>query len=239
MKRILLLIFIASSAQLISAQIGPELTLEYTTHDRGIISHMGNGLFKFPYTNTGDKPLIITVKSSCGCLVPSYRNTPLPPGETDTIYGKYATTRLGLINKSLTVQSNDTENPTIVLRIKGVVLEDSLHFGFTELNDKKYTNYFYRSGINLGSLTSDSVAFQVQNFNPHRSFLDFSELKSFTILVKTNEEFSPIEKLFLEPDEQAILMFVKNKDILIEGYGRVEEVIKIPSRELKLSAYMK
>lgn len=220
------------------AQTGARLTLDYTVHDRGIVTFKGDGLFKFPYTNTGDKPLIIlTVKSSCGCLIGSWRREPLPPGETDTIYGKYATTRIGPINKSLTVQSNDNENPNILLRIKGVVVDDSLRFGFTKLDDKKHTHYPNHSVLGLGSLTSDSVAFQIQNFNPFDSYLDFSEFQFLSIYMMTDEGFAPVQKLFLKTNEEVIIIVVLEKRELMKEARRIEEVIRLPTRELKLSVY--
>jgi len=101
----------------------PKITFERTVDDKGVIYESDKGLFKFPFQNTGDAPLIISsVKSSCGCLVPYWNKQPVLSGNWDTIYGKYDTKRLGPINKSLTVQCNDTSLPTSVLRIKGEVL---------------------------------------------------------------------------------------------------------------------
>ncbi|MFI1772094.1 DUF1573 domain-containing protein [Thalassobellus citreus] len=91
--------------------------------DYGSIEQKANGERIFTFTNTGKSPIIISkVKTSCGCTVPSYSKTPILPGETSNITIKYATSRIGAFNKTITVTSNASE-PNKILRIKGVVLK--------------------------------------------------------------------------------------------------------------------
>jgi hypothetical protein len=45
------------------------------------------------------------------------------PGETSVIDVKYATNRIGPINKSVTITSNAVNTPTKVVRIKGKVVK--------------------------------------------------------------------------------------------------------------------
>ena len=66
--------------------------------------------------------LISNVQSSCGCVVGSGPREPIPPGGKNVIKVKYDTKRVGSINKTVTVTTNDPLNPTIVLAIKGNVL---------------------------------------------------------------------------------------------------------------------
>lgn len=103
---------------------GAHIEFETEVIDYGTISQNADGLREFKFTNTGKEPLIISnAKGSCGCTVPSWPKHPINPGETETIKVKYATNRIGPINKSVTVQSN-ADNATIVLRIKGNVVEE-------------------------------------------------------------------------------------------------------------------
>lgn len=103
---------------------GPEIEFEKVVHDYGEVPYNGNGECEFRFTNTGNEPLIIQKpKSSCGCTVPSWPKEPILPGESDVIKVTYKTTRVGAINKSVTVTSNAKTNGTVVLRIKGKVLE--------------------------------------------------------------------------------------------------------------------
>ena len=103
---------------------GPEIEFEKLVHDYGEIPYNGNGECEFRFTNTGNEPLIIQKpKSSCGCTIPSWPKEPILPGESDAIKVTYRTNRVGAINKSVTVTSNAKTNGTVVLRIKGKVLE--------------------------------------------------------------------------------------------------------------------
>lgn len=102
---------------------GAEMTFETEVIDYGTINQNADGVRIFKFTNTGNQPLIISnARGSCGCTVPTWPKKPINPGEEGEIKVKYATNRLGPINKSVTVSSNATE-PTKVLRIKGNVIE--------------------------------------------------------------------------------------------------------------------
>jgi len=92
-------------------------------HDYGTITKGANGLCYFVFTNTGKEPLIIEkATSSCGCTVPKTPDQPILPGAKDSISVKYDTNRVGVINKTVTVMSNASNNPTI-MRIKGNIIE--------------------------------------------------------------------------------------------------------------------
>mgnify|MGYP002522039073 CR=1 FL=1 len=105
-------------------QMGPEIEFEKVVHDYGDVPYNGNGECEFRFTNTGTEPLLVQKpKSSCGCTIPSWPNEPILPGESDVIKVTYRTNRAGNINKTVTVTSNAVKNSTVVLRIKGRVLE--------------------------------------------------------------------------------------------------------------------
>ena len=121
---IMLLMAGAAKAQDAKTQSGPEIEFEKTVHDYGDVPYNGNGECEFRFTNTGTEPLLIQKpKSSCGCTIPSWPNEPILPGESDVIKVTYKTNRVGQINKTVTVTSNALKNSTVVLRIKGRVLE--------------------------------------------------------------------------------------------------------------------
>lgn len=102
---------------------GPEIEFEKLVHDYGDVQYNGNGECEFRFTNTGNEPLILQKpKSSCGCTVPTWPKEPILPGESDVIKVTYKTTKVGAINKTITVTSNAKTNATVVLRIKGTVL---------------------------------------------------------------------------------------------------------------------
>ncbi len=100
----------------------PVMTFESEVVDYGTIEQNADGVRYFTFTNTGKEPLIISnARGSCGCTVPTWPKQPIKPGETAKIKVKYATNRIGVINKSVTITSNASE-PTKVIRIKGKVL---------------------------------------------------------------------------------------------------------------------
>lgn len=101
---------------------GPMISLNKEVHDYGVIEQNANGTCEFIVTNTGDQPLIISkCKGSCGCTVPKCETAPIAPGATSVITVKYATERLGPINKTVTITSNAVNAPTKIIRIKGEV----------------------------------------------------------------------------------------------------------------------
>jgi len=94
-----------------------------TIIDYGTIKQNTNGERVFIFTNTGKAPIVITkVKGSCGCTVATKPKNPIMPGETAEIKVKYATNRLGVFSKTVTVNSN-AKAGTVVLRIKGTVIK--------------------------------------------------------------------------------------------------------------------
>jgi len=107
----------------VNAQVaGAEVSFDKEVHDYGTVKQGGNGECEFKFTNTGSEPLIISdAKGSCGCTVPEWPKTPIKPGESASIKVKYDTKRVGPINKTVTVTSNASTEPTKTLRIKGTV----------------------------------------------------------------------------------------------------------------------
>ncbi|MBJ6368134.1 DUF1573 domain-containing protein [Snuella sedimenti] len=99
------------------------LSFETEEIDYGTIQQNANGERTFKFTNTGKAPIVITnVKTSCGCTVPSYAKTPILPGDSSEIKIKYATNRIGIFKKTITIISNASESSK-TLRIKGEVLK--------------------------------------------------------------------------------------------------------------------
>lgn len=128
MKNLVLIATLLFSVVLAGAQNekkvnGPEISFQKTTHDYGTIYVNGDGTYNFEFTNTGNEPLILSKpRSSCGCTVPTWPKEPILPGETNTIKVTYNTRKAGPFNKTVTVYSNAKNKSTILLRIKGKVV---------------------------------------------------------------------------------------------------------------------
>ncbi len=95
------------------------LKLDSDVVDYGTMDQGGEPLRVVKFTNTGTEPLIISgAKGSCGCTVPNWPKDPIMPGESSQIEVRYDTKRVGAINKTITVTSNDPAGKHII-RVTG------------------------------------------------------------------------------------------------------------------------
>jgi hypothetical protein len=94
----------------------PELAFDAGSVERGTeIKH------DFVIKSTGTNDLTIDAKPGCGCTVVDYAKV-VKPGESGTISAAVHTTNFkGAITKSITVTTNDPENPRFTLAIKANV----------------------------------------------------------------------------------------------------------------------
>ena len=132
MKKVLFTLFLAFTAvfamnranaqDAAQPQSGAKIEFNKETHDYGEVKYGGNGTCTFTFTNTGTEPLVISnARGSCGCTVPEWPKNPIAPGEKGVITVRYDTKRPGAINKTVTIQSNASNTPTFILKIKGNV----------------------------------------------------------------------------------------------------------------------
>ena len=121
-KNLLLLIFLVFSIYS-KGQNSAFVTFDSLTINYGKILQGENGTVDFKFTNTGDRDLKINkVRSSCGCTIPKKPDSLIAPGVSDLIKVKYDTERIGIINKTIIVNSN-AANGTVILKITGEVLD--------------------------------------------------------------------------------------------------------------------
>lgn len=100
----------------------PVIFFESFVYDYGTLMAGADGECEFVFKNKGKEPLILTnVVSSCGCTVPEWPREPIMPGKTGVIKVSYNTSRVGEINKTITVLSNAT-TASVRLQIKGNVV---------------------------------------------------------------------------------------------------------------------
>ena len=113
-------VFAASQAQSIN---NPQLVFKTDTHDFGEVKQGTETIYEFVFENKGSTPLIISnVEKQCGCTTPEWTYKPIKPGEKGVIIVKYDSNRIGPFNKSVTVHSNDSDNPQLILKIRGNVI---------------------------------------------------------------------------------------------------------------------
>jgi Protein of unknown function (DUF1573) len=77
----------------------------------------------YEFTNTSDKPVLITnVQGSCGCTATDYSKESIIPGKTATIKATYNASNVGAFTKTVTVTTTADVTPK-VLTFKGVVID--------------------------------------------------------------------------------------------------------------------
>ncbi|MBL0742231.1 DUF1573 domain-containing protein [Chryseolinea lacunae] len=93
------------------------------TFDFGKIAANKPVTHEFTFTNTGEEPLVITsVQASCGCTVTEYSKDPIPHGAQGFVRATYNAARVGVFNKTVTVNANTAES-AVQLVITGEVVE--------------------------------------------------------------------------------------------------------------------
>jgi len=99
------------------------MTFEAMEVDYGTIKQHGEPLRTLSFTNTGTEPLVIkNARGSCGCTVPKWEKEPIMPGETSVLEVRYATNRLGKINKTIKITTNEGGDPHVI-KVLGKVLK--------------------------------------------------------------------------------------------------------------------
>ncbi|MBE0639852.1 MAG: DUF1573 domain-containing protein [Bacteroidales bacterium] len=103
--------------------VGPKASWEAQIVDLGEVTFRVSKDAEFKLTNTGNQPLLITsAKASCGCTNLRYSEEPILPGKTAIMAVTFNGTGNGPFRKSITVQTNDSQTPT-VLQITGTVIK--------------------------------------------------------------------------------------------------------------------
>ena len=99
------------------------ITFDKTTIDYGTVKANSDGNKVFTFTNTGDKPLIISnVQPVCGCTASDWTKEPILPGKKGEVKVHYNTANLNAFKKTIDVFSNDPKSGRVTLYIQGTVV---------------------------------------------------------------------------------------------------------------------
>lgn len=163
MKKIFVILFVFSSLSVFSQQKEATASWSKTRHNFGEVKEEGGNVkHKFTFTNTGDKPVVITnVHASCGCTSSDYTKNPVLPGKTGYVEASFNPLhRPGTFTKTLSVTTN-TSSPNTILYITGNVLPrpktkaDIYPRKIGELNFK--TNHLAFANTVVGKIKTDSI----------------------------------------------------------------------------------
>ncbi len=102
---------------------GPRISFATPIHDFGQIKGGDTVKYTYVFTNIGDRLLEVTnVQASCGCTTAGDWTRKVEPGQTGSIPIQFNSGSFtGQVGKSITVTCNDTNQPTVVLQIKGTI----------------------------------------------------------------------------------------------------------------------
>lgn len=101
----------------------PVMTFEEKEFNFGTIKQGEVVEYDFKYKNTGESDLIIVkMKGSCGCTVPSWDKQPIKPGESGTFHVRFNSKgKRNKQNKTVTITCNTATGKEVVY-VKGEVI---------------------------------------------------------------------------------------------------------------------
>jgi len=102
----------------------PGLQFEYLHHDFGKADEGASVEMEFPFINTSSDIITVTnVKASCGCTAAQLQKKTFAPGEGEAIKSTFNTKdRTGTQHKTITVTTDDEDNPVYRLSFRGDVI---------------------------------------------------------------------------------------------------------------------
>jgi len=196
MKRFFLILIFAFSGASIFAQ--PSMKISSGEHDFGKFKEeAGKQKYDFVVMNTGNQPLVIkNIVASCGCTLPEWTKSPIPPKGTGKISAIYdPVNRPGPFNKTLSVYTNSKPELTVLV-IKGEVIPrektveelfifpvgpvrfESNHLAFTNTkkNEKKIRT------MQVMNTSSEPARIEFENVPPHL------EIKANPLILKPGQK---------------------------------------------------
>jgi hypothetical protein len=95
----------------------PKIAVDKMKMDAGDVWRGEQAHYVFMVKNTGDAPLEIEAKPTCGCTIANYDKVIPPKGEGKIEANMATATFRGKVTKGIEVKSNDVENPTMSLQL--------------------------------------------------------------------------------------------------------------------------
>lgn len=130
MKRFLFLVSILLITN-IAAYSQAQILFDTMSQDLGYLLWRNPVTVKYSFTNTGDKPLVISnVTVSCGCMVADWTKQPVPVGGKGYVEATFDTEAIGQFYKEVGVYCNASNLP-IYLDFSGEVTASPKDYSFT------------------------------------------------------------------------------------------------------------
>ena len=177
----------------------------------------------FVLKNEGDLSLEIrNVRPSCGCTVANISQNTIPPGGQAEV-----TTRLSLRgrhgeqHKTISVESNDPKQPTLVLSLEGTAVEEM----------RVQPNQLFFGRITTDSTVTGAVEITVQSTNAVNVIRSSSNTSNFTVTTES------------APDGRSIRVLIATQPPLSRGTLRANVRVetdhpKYPAMDIAVSAFV-
>ena len=184
---IILMLTSLSFAQLLQ----PKLALQQTSYDFGDIKQGDVVSHDFILSNSGGDMLTISnVTASCGCTAAAPEKKELAPGESTNLKVSFnSARRQGKQHKTVTVFSNDPQNPEMKLTITGVVVLPGQN------SNNPAVIYFPETQHDFGKVNEGGkVDYTFRFVNKGESVLKIKDIKTScgcTAALVSNDSLSP------------------------------------------------
>jgi hypothetical protein len=159
----------------------PKLEISSTLLDFGEVWQGEPVAGEFTVRNVGTAPLTLSIKSSCGCAAATVPKSELAPGEQDSFRITYDTLRRrGKASQQVTLLTNDPDQPTVVIHVRGNV-------------KPLYVTDPPEEGLVFHGLTTDQVATRKLRFESRYDGPLYLKLKEGQDLGPFEVDFQAIE----------------------------------------------
>jgi len=104
---------------------GPKINFDNNTFNFGTIKQGESVSYEYKFTNSGKSNLLIRkVTAACGCTAVITSADMIPAGTSGSIKTTFNSSgKTGTQNKTITVITNDPQNPKVILWVKGEITE--------------------------------------------------------------------------------------------------------------------
>lgn len=159
----------------------------------------GQAKARFTFTNISKEPVLITVKSSCGCYTVDYTRAAVVPGDTGHVTVAYNPAgRPGVFNKTATVHVIDDPKP-YYLRISGQVRPRPKgprdYYPFLDGNIRLKSNHLVYGKIKDDASKTLSTIMYNNGSEKIRFSLNSTEIPAWIELRMSKEELAPGDTL--------------------------------------------
>jgi len=202
----------------------PQMVFGTQIHHFGRINDVTVKTCQFDFKNTGNSVLtIFRVKKTCGCTEVKLKKNEYLPGETGTIQMTFSGKDMrGKQHKQLLVESNDPDNPIIMLKFTAEVIP------VVDIQPQLFRLGLvpYKQGVfEEATITGRMKDFAIKSVTADNPMLVVSTTKIRTVDSGGKFIHQATVKIAIEPNTQIGLI---RGSVIIHIVGEVERILRLP-----------